>query len=107
MDSHLSSSQIETLLNELCTDFGFCLSPEAKVHLKANPPADVERFAEAVFRAEGLDPHADTPKSLWKELHRRVARHFRDAEDDHFRQQDYHNPPSQSPEKHEKRSRTS
>ena len=46
------------LLAELCTRFGFCLSPEDRAALLAGPPADATGFALAVLAAEGF---ADAP----------------------------------------------
>lgn len=47
---------IESLLDELCVKFGFCLPPEAKAALRTNPPQGVHSFMDAVIAAEGLDP---------------------------------------------------
>jgi hypothetical protein len=47
---------VGTLLDELCVKLGFCLPPDAKEALKANPPRDIDAFTDAVIRAEGMDP---------------------------------------------------
>lgn len=59
MNAENTSKQIGHLLDELCVDLGFCLPPEARASLRAAPPADVDAFTDAVFEAEGLDPHAN------------------------------------------------
>jgi hypothetical protein len=40
------------------------------------PPADVDAFTDAVIRAEGLDPYADIPLNLRRDIWARVAKHF-------------------------------
>jgi hypothetical protein len=52
----LSERESESLLSKLCSGLGFCLSPNARRRLLANPPAGADAFADAVFVAEGLDP---------------------------------------------------
>ena len=52
----LSANEVEMLLSELCETQGFCLSAEARERLSAGPPQPPIEFAEAVLRAEGLDP---------------------------------------------------
>lgn len=51
-----TDAAVEVLLDELCVSLGFCLPPDAKEALKANPPGDVDAFTDAVIRAEGMDP---------------------------------------------------
>ncbi len=45
---------IDSLLDTLCTQLGFCLPSEARAQLAANPPQGVEAFAEGVWRLEGM-----------------------------------------------------
>ena len=78
--------KIEALLYELCVVLGFCLPPDAQAGLKRDPPAGAEEFADAVIRAGGLNPHADISLHLRRDVRDRVAKHFRDAEDESFRQ---------------------
>jgi hypothetical protein len=80
--------KIEALLYELCVDLGFCLPPDAQVRLTSNPPRDAQQFAEAVIRAEGLDPEADISLHLRRDVQNRVAKHFRAAEDEFFKRHD-------------------
>ena len=77
----MKSAQIEALLYELCSVLGFCLPPEAHERLKNEPPADVDAFTDAVIRAEGLDPYADIPLHLRRDVRARVAKHFSAAAD--------------------------
>lgn len=84
----MTPDKIEKLLTELCVVLGFCLSPDAVARLKSEPPADADAFADAVIRAEGLDPYADLPLHLRRDLRDRVVKHFNDAEDEFFRQND-------------------
>ena len=61
---------------------GFCLPPDEQARLRESPPTDVDAFTDAVIRAEGLDPHADVPRHLRRDMRERVAKHFWKAEDD-------------------------
>lgn len=90
MSSPLSPRQVRHLLDELCTELGFCLSPAGRARLTNEPPADAETFANAVVRAEGLDPEGGVPRELSRDILRRVRRCFesgaeREAEDEHPR----------------------
>ena len=78
--------KIAELLTELCVVLGFCLPPDAITRLKSEPPSDADEFADAVIRAEGLDPYAEIPLHMRRDIRNRVAKHFRDAEDEYYRQ---------------------
>jgi hypothetical protein len=52
----ISAKEATTLLGTLCERYGFCLKPLWHARLTRNPPRTPERFADAVFHAEGLDP---------------------------------------------------
>jgi hypothetical protein len=78
----MSSAQVEALLYELCVVLGFCLPPDAQARLRKSPPTDVDAFTDAVIRAEGLDPHADIPLHMRRDIRARVVEHFRKAEDE-------------------------
>ncbi len=82
MSIHLSSIQVKSLLSELCVMLGFCLPPDEKTRLRESPPTDLDEFTDAVIRAEGLDPHADIPLRMRRDIRERVAKHFRKAEDE-------------------------
>jgi hypothetical protein len=51
-----SASRVDALLHELCVAHGYCLPPEEQARILAAPPDQPEAFADAVLRAEGLDP---------------------------------------------------
>jgi hypothetical protein len=86
MNFKMPPEKIATLLTELCVVLGYCLPPDAIARLKNDPPAGAGEFADAVIRAEGLDPRAEIPLHLRRDIRNRVARHFKDAEDEYFRQ---------------------
>lgn len=50
--------------------------------LRESPPTEVDAFTDAVIRAEGLNPYADIPLQLRRDVRARVAEHFRRAEDE-------------------------
>jgi hypothetical protein len=72
-----SPEDVASLLGDLCIGLGFCLAPDDRATLCASPPADVDSFTEAVFRAEGLD--ASLHKKLRRQVREMVARAFEDA----------------------------
>jgi hypothetical protein len=80
MSVQMSPAQIESLLYELCSVLGYCLPPNEHERLKSDPPGDVDAFTDAVIRAEGLDPNADIPLHLRRDVRARVAKHFSDAD---------------------------
>ena len=55
----LTSRQLDWLLEDLCTQAGFCLPPDAQRRLHEHQPEDLPSFVEAVFAAEGLSPSHD------------------------------------------------
>jgi len=74
--------QAERLLSELYVDLGFCLPVEAQIRLEQNPGTDVDAFADAVFRAEGLNPETEISLHLRRDTRARVLKHFQMAGDD-------------------------
>ncbi len=48
---------VQRLLDELCVELGFCLPSRARASLLQSPPTDPDEFTNAVFAAEGMDPH--------------------------------------------------
>ena len=73
---------VQLLLDELCTNLGFCLAPADQVRLRNDPPAGPDAFADEVVRAEGLDP-ATMRAGLRRDIMDVVRRHF--GEDDSVR----------------------
>ena len=82
MNFQLSPARVEALLYELCVVLGFCLPPDEQARLRESPPTEVDAFADAVIRAEGLDPYADIWPHLLRDVRARVAEHFRKAQDE-------------------------
>lgn len=81
IDFELPPTKTRTLLAELCVVLGFCLPHDAIARLMSNPPADADEFTNAVIRAEGLDPHTDTPRHFRRAVREIVVKHFKDAQD--------------------------
>jgi hypothetical protein len=48
---------VQRLLDELCVELGFCLPSREQARLLQSPPTDPDEFTNAVFAAEGMDPH--------------------------------------------------
>jgi hypothetical protein len=82
MKFQMPPAQFDALLNELCVVMGFCLSPDEADRLRKSSPPDVDAFTDAVIRAEGLDPYADIPLRMRRDVRSRVADHFRKAEEE-------------------------
>jgi hypothetical protein len=66
----LHAAAVRRLLDRLCVDLGFCLSPPEVEGLANNPPQTALAFTDRVFRAEGMDPQT---------VDRRLYRQVRDA----------------------------
>lgn len=75
----LSERRVRWLLGELCVRLGFCLPAEEVERLVANPPEGVESFAEAVIRAEGLEPES-MDRGVYRAVRECVAAGFRRGE---------------------------
>lgn len=56
MGQYSNRSDVARVLDKLCVDLGFCLTADQYATLESDPPMDAPTFADAVFRAEGLDP---------------------------------------------------
>ena len=69
-----TTDDLETLLEVLCAEFGFCFHGETYDRLVDTPPADAAAFTDAVFLAHGLDPTGHA--GLYSQVHFRVARVF-------------------------------
>jgi hypothetical protein len=72
----LSAPEADSLLATLCSSLGFCLPPRARTLLTENPPVDVDRFTDAVFVGEGLDP-STANRQLYRQVRAIVAEAFR------------------------------
>jgi hypothetical protein len=74
-DGVITAPDARTLVETLCTKFGFCFSPLWRARLSKNPPQAVRKFTDTVLRAQGLDPEtADT--SLYKAIESEVKEAF-------------------------------
>ena len=67
------SRDLTTLVDELCVDLGFCLSPEDYEQLWLSSWERADDLTDAVFAAEGLTPPYDL--RLWR-IRRRVIPTF-------------------------------
>ena len=55
-DGQLSQHEARKLLDVLCVKYGFCIPRLWQARLERNPPRSIDKFLDAVIRAEGLDP---------------------------------------------------
>ena len=83
MNIRLTEQEASQLLSTLCIKLGFCLSPKMNSRLAINPPPTAERFANAVYSIEGLDP------SLQSDLYKQVLSYVEAAFQRHLDQLDY------------------
>lgn len=67
-----TATDIASLLEDLCTNLGFCLPEDAEWRLGSQPPLAASMFAAAVLWAEGIDPSSHC--SLLREVERRAER---------------------------------
>ncbi len=77
----LSKQEAQKLLDVLCLNLGFCISPEDYKQIASDPPPSVSGFVEAVFAAEGLNPDT-ADQSLLRQVRDVVAERFRSAGED-------------------------
>jgi hypothetical protein len=69
--STIAPHEAKTLLDRLCTMYGFCLTPLWSARLTNNPPQSVQKYTDTIFLAEGLDPRTadlDLYKSVFSEV---------------------------------------
>jgi hypothetical protein len=57
---------VETLLDELCVKYGFCLKPIEHAEMLEVSTADLDAWTNALFIKEGLGEHPD--KKLWRQI---------------------------------------
>ena len=58
-----TTDEVRKLLYDLCVKYGFCLPPAEQEKLTNDPPDTVDGFTDAVYRAEGMDPHDARPSA--------------------------------------------
>ena len=54
--SRISESELRRLLDALCIDWGFCISPKAADEIARGMTITAEEFAKAVLEAEEMNP---------------------------------------------------
>ncbi|MBF9222301.1 hypothetical protein [Hymenobacter ruricola] len=80
MKIRLADTETEGLLYDLCVKLGFCLPVPLQKRIVNNPPMTVEKFAEAVYRGEGLDPLLNS--ALYQQVYEMVAKAFERHQED-------------------------
>jgi len=75
----MKRSKLDQLLDLLCVELGFCLSPAEHARLASSPPSSVKAFTDAVFVAEGLDP-VTADRHLWRQVRDRVHWYINEVE---------------------------
>jgi len=71
----ISESDVKYLFDDLCAEQGFCLSPKMNSRLAKFPPKTSEKFADAIIRAEGLNPQT-IENSLYTKVLSKVEKTF-------------------------------
>ena len=61
----LSDREVDWLLEDLCVNGGYCLPPQVDAQIRSAPPRTPDAFADAVIRAEGLDPALNPREYRW------------------------------------------
>jgi hypothetical protein len=61
-------------LNDLCTQWGFCLSAEARDQLALRPSVSADEFASSVLEEEGMNPQWE--KQWLKKIRNRFIETF-------------------------------
>jgi hypothetical protein len=72
-------SELPWLLDELCTELGFCLRPEQRGAIEASPRRTVNGFTDAVFAAEGIDPSPRRHVQVREMVQRRLGEWLTDG----------------------------
>lgn len=78
----MSEAAATRLLDTLCTEFGYCLSPDSRRAIRERAPGDPQAFVDSVVVAEGLDPAA-----LGSSAYRQLLTVAQSAFDDELRAQ--------------------
>jgi len=81
MGTKLSPIQVDRLLDELCVELGFCVSPTTRVRLQRQPEPGIAAMTECLFRAKRINPQAAGAEQMFQEVLSLVATHYRAAED--------------------------
>ena len=81
MATKMSPGQVDRLLDELCVELGFCLSPTARVRLQRNPQPEIAAMTDSLFRARRINSRVAGAERMFQEVLSVVAAHYRAAED--------------------------
>jgi hypothetical protein len=76
-------SELRWVLDELCSELGFCQIAREIVRPRASPPVDAAALADEVFAAEGKDPLSD--QKLWRQVRDKIERRIGQLLRDHSR----------------------
>ncbi len=74
MPPAVESMKLQSLLDELCVDLGFCLASREADRLSASVLTGVDALTDSVLAIEGLDPQLHQQQRL--AVRERVAKHF-------------------------------
>ncbi|MCP4113366.1 MAG: hypothetical protein GY749_48850 [Desulfobacteraceae bacterium] len=74
-DKETMEKQLQWLLDELCSDLGFCLPHDDQQRLISVEYYDADQFTREVFLAEKMNP--DEHLDLRRRVHKKVADRFR------------------------------
>lgn len=75
----LRLNEAKSLFSNLCTELGFCLSPEACMRIQQELSEDINDFTNAVFTAEGLDPNT-ADRHLYRQVRAKIVEAFHKSE---------------------------
>ncbi len=51
--------ELEKLINQLCTEWGFCIPPKKASEIIETKNIDPDQFACAILKAEGMNPELE------------------------------------------------
>ena len=72
--NHPMMKALQSLLDGLCVDLGFCLSPDDQRRIVSVEHYDAHQFTREVFWAEGMNP--DEHLALRRQVRRRFTDRF-------------------------------
>lgn len=81
MGTKMSPIQVDRLLDELCIELGFCVSPTTRVRLQRHPQPEIAAMTDCLFRAKRINPQTAGAEQMFQEVLSLVATHYRAAED--------------------------
>jgi hypothetical protein len=74
-------TKIKWVLDDLCSRLGFCLPHDERARIEQNPPRDIEAFTDAIFVAEGMDPHDKSNRGLRQQVRKLIVKHLKPKEE--------------------------